>query len=169
MASIKGWFERFWPEERRQDKRQTALPLAAYYWDGGVPAPRQVRDISLEGMYLLTEQRWYPNTMVTMTLMRSDKSEGDPERSIKLTARVVRAGTDGVGMAFVLPRIRRSQGSEDSFLGETDRKTLHQFLARLQADTGRTLIKFVSAAFVRHDRSLMCCKGLATDFFWTGI
>jgi hypothetical protein len=169
MASIKSWFERLWSEERRQGKRQKSLPLAAYYWDGGVPAPRQVRDISLEGMYLLTEQRWYPNTLVNMTLTRSDKSEGDPDRSVRVTARVVRAGTDGVGMAFILPRTRRPQGTEDSFLRETDRKTLHQFLARLQADTGRTLIKFVSTAFARHDYSLMCCKGLTREFFWAGI
>jgi hypothetical protein len=143
MADGKSWFERLWPTERRQGKRQTALPLAAFYWDGGIPAPRQVRDISSEGMYLLTEQRWYPNTLITMTLTRSDKIDGDPDRSIRLTARVVWSGTDGVGMEFVLPRTRRSQDEDNPFLGEANRKTLIEFLARLQADTGRPTLKFV--------------------------
>ena len=86
MAPGNSWFERLWSEERRRGERK-ALPLAAYYWDGAAPSPRQVRDISPEGMYLLTEQRWYPNTLVTMTLVRIDRPETDPERALRLTAR----------------------------------------------------------------------------------
>jgi hypothetical protein len=144
MASGKSWFERLWSEERRRADRKTSLPLAAYYWDGAVPAPRQVRDISPEGMYLLTEQRWYPNTLVTMTLVRSDKPESDPERALRLTARVVRAGTDGVGLAFVLPTSNRAGDEQGSFTTGANRKDLIEFLARLQSDTGRTIIKFAS-------------------------
>ena len=145
MAPGKSWFERLWSEERRRAERK-ALPLAAYYWDGAAPSPRQVRDISPEGMYLLTEQRWYPNTLVTMTLVRKDKPETDPERALRLTARVVRGGTDGVGMAFVLPASNHSGDPRERFATDASRKELIQFLARLQADTGRTILKRASLA-----------------------
>jgi hypothetical protein len=140
MAPGKSWFERLWSEERRRAERK-ALPLAAYYWDGAAPSPRQVRDISPEGMYLLTEQRWYLNTLVTMTLVRSDMPEADPERALRLTARVVRAGTDGVGMAFVLPTENRGKDERERFSTDASRKDLIEFLARLQSDTGRTILK----------------------------
>ncbi len=140
MAPGKSWFERLWSDERRRGERK-ALPLAAYYWDGAAPSPRQVRDISPEGMYLLTEQRWYLNTLVTMTLVRSDKPDTDPERALRLTARVVRAGTDGVGMAFVLPTANRSRDERERFATDASRKDLIEFLTRLQADTGRTILE----------------------------
>jgi hypothetical protein len=141
MAPGKSWFERLWSEERRRADRKTSLPLCAYYWDGSVPAPRQVRDISPEGMYLLTEQRWYPNTLVSMTLVRSDKKEGDPQRSIMITTRVVRSDTDGVGLAFVLPTSKRVGDLENSFMMGADRKALIGFLKSLQGDTGRKILK----------------------------
>jgi hypothetical protein len=140
VAPGNSWFERLWSEERRRGERK-ALPLAAYYWDGAAPSPRQVRDISPEGMYLLTEQRWYPNTLVTMTLVRIDRPETDPERALRLTARVVRAGTDGVGMAFVLPTANRGNDERERFATDATRKDLIEFLARLQSDTGRTFLK----------------------------
>ena len=144
MAPVKSWFERLWSEERRSSERHTSLPLAAYYWDGAAPVPRQVRDISPEGMFLLTEQRWYPNTMIVMTLMRSDKSESDPDRSIKIAAKVVRSGTDGVGLAFVVPPAKTSRSSNGPFSYVADRRDLVEFLARLQADIGHKLLKSAS-------------------------
>jgi len=143
MAPAKSWFERLWSEERRRAERHTALPLAAYYWDGAAPAPRQVRDISPEGMFLLTEQRWYPNTMITMTLTRSDKPDTDPDRSIKIATRVVRSGTDGVGLAFVVPS-SRSRNSDGPFAYVADRKDLTEFLARLESDTGHKILKYAT-------------------------
>jgi len=164
MPTGKSWFQRLWSEDRRRANRQTELPLSAYYWDGSVPVPRQVRDISREGMYLLTEQRWYPNTLVTMTLVRSDKPEGDPERSIAMTTRVVRSGTDGVGLAFVMSPTARTGNAEESFSLGADRKTLTGFLARLQADTGRVILKLVSAVLliVQFTASMDSVQGIAS-------
>ena len=97
MVPEKGWLEWLWPQERRGSTRKSSVPLAAHYWDGDTPAPRGVRDISSDGMYMLTEQRWYPNTLVSVTLTRNDRPEDDPARSIRVTAKVVRSGRDGVG------------------------------------------------------------------------
>lgn len=162
MPPMKSWFERLWSEERRRAERHTSLPLAAYYWDGAAPAPRQVRDISPEGMFLLTEQRWYPNTVVTMTLTRSDKPVSDPDCSIKVATRVVRSGTDGVGLAFVMPpaRLREADGL---FAYVAGRQELRQFLARLQADTGRNALK--SASLIA--ASLIAIIGVGGFEQWT--
>ena len=127
MVPGKGWLEWLWPQERRGSTRKTSLPLAAYYWNGDAPAPHSVRDISSEGMYLVTEQRWYPNTLVTIMLTRKDKPEDDPARSIRVTAKVIRSGTDGVGFAFMFaPEKRPGNRSRVSDAGE--RKAFMQFV-----------------------------------------
>ena len=98
--------------------------------------PHQVRDIGMDGMYLVTEQRWYPNTLIKMTLTRNDKAKVDPEDSIAVAARVIRADSDGVGFAFILqPPMRSSNADEGSVPGEADSKTLKRFLERLQVET----------------------------------
>jgi hypothetical protein len=90
-------------------------------------------------MYLETEDQWYPNTLIKMTLTRSDKAEGEPGRSVAVTARVVRAGTDGVAFAFVLPSSIQALDAESDFHGEADLRNLKAFLARLQTDSGSTV------------------------------
>jgi hypothetical protein len=98
MDEAKSWFKRFWSSsERRKGRRKSPLPLVAYfYWNGGVPEPRQVRDVSSTGMYLLTQQRWYPKTLITMTLMRTDKQPDDPDRYLTINVKVVREDAAGV-------------------------------------------------------------------------
>jgi len=122
-TSILKWL---WPSERRQAKRRTALPLIAYFWDGAEPKAWQVRNVSPGGMYLLTEHRWYRNTLVTMTLTRADRDESDPRRSIRVVTRVVRSAADGVGLAFVWP-----DKTEEANFGVSDRKSVKEFLAGL--------------------------------------
>ncbi len=62
-----------------------------------------IRDISSSGLYVVTEERWYPGTLVLMTLQRNDLGEEIAERSIAVQSRAVRWGPDGVGLQFVLP------------------------------------------------------------------
>jgi hypothetical protein len=133
MGLSKGFPEWLWPTERRRARRKMALPLAAYYWDGSEPRPRQVKNISLEGMYLLTDQRWYLKTMLQMTLVRIDRRPNDPAYSIRVAARVVRSGEDGVGFAFVLPA-RGSRQSKGFFETETTKADLNTFLAGLELE-----------------------------------
>src|ERR1035437_4511555 len=133
------WFARLWSKDRRRAKRHPALLLVAHYWDGATSEPHQVWDIGINGMYLVTEDRWYPNTHIEMTLTRSDKAEGEPDRSIAVTARVLRAGTDGVAFAFVLPSTMQAVDAESNFHKEADLKTVKKFLSRLQTDSGSTV------------------------------
>lgn len=59
---------------------------------------------------MLTEDRWYPDTILKITLRytsgRPDDSSTvrtDDTQSICILARVARSGTDGVGLQFVFP------------------------------------------------------------------
>jgi Flp pilus assembly protein TadG len=142
------WFEKLVPGERRKAQRQETLPLVAYYWDGASPRAHPVRNISSAGFYLLTEQRWFPGTLVTMTLQRTDTGDSSPGRSIAVQSRVIRSDADGVGLAFVLPTTR--SGTEESrrvqslvMNGAADRKTLDQFLQMLRASKGQALIEYI--------------------------
>jgi len=95
------WFEKLVSQDRRRAQRQEALPLVAYYWDGASPRAHAIRDISSTGFYMVTAQRWYAGTLVTLTLQRTGSIDPGPERSIAVQARVIRSGADGVA-----PRIR---------------------------------------------------------------
>ncbi len=135
MSPVKSWLERLWAEEkrlwageRRRAKRQMSPPLKAYYWDGQAPASHPVREVSLTGMYLLTGQRWYPHTIVRMRMVRTDKAEGDPGRSIEVLGQVARSGTDGVGMAFILHDAKTPRDHDDPNDWVADEKALREFL-----------------------------------------
>lgn len=103
FSKKRSWWRRFLagepPDPRRSDRE--AIPgLVAYFFTGGAPVPHNVRDISSNGLYVITEQRWYPNTSVRVTL--SDQSEPSRETSLTLYARVARSGRDGVGLQMLL-------------------------------------------------------------------
>ena len=143
MSPVKSWFGRLWAQEkrlwtdgdrawsdRRLAARQMSPPLKAYYWDGQVPVSHPVREVSLTGMYLVTEQRWYPHTMVRMTLVRTDKAEGDAGRAIEVLGQVARSGTDGVGMAFILHNATTPRDKDDPNDSVADAKALREFLPK---------------------------------------
>jgi hypothetical protein len=126
----KSWLQRLLspdPPNPRKATRESVPGLAAYFFTGGAPVAHAVRDISPTGMYIFTNERWYPGTIVRMTI--TDRLESTAERSITLNTTVVRWGNDGVGLQFVLanPKDRR-QGQS----GGADRAQIDQFLQRLK-------------------------------------
>jgi hypothetical protein len=138
MNPVIHWFERLWSEEKRilsDDKRhaerENAPPLVAFYWDGAMPVSHPVRDVSLAGMYLVTAQRWYPDTVVRTTLVRTDKPQTAPHRSLELLGRVARSGNDGVALAFILPDAKTPRDTDDATAAVADEETLRAFLAHV--------------------------------------
>lgn len=115
-----GWLGRFGWGKRRAER--LAYPcLAAYYWDGDSPKAHSVRDISSTGLYVETQDRWYPRTLVRLTL-QLNSSGGEADRdAVTVETRVMRVTEDGVGFAFVA-------GS-----GTGNRKVLDSFLKRVHA------------------------------------
>jgi hypothetical protein len=123
----RGWLERWWSPDPRKAPREQAPGLAAYYWTGGAPEAHQIKDISSTGLYVVTEERWYPGTLVLMTLQNTSAGEEVAERTICVHSRAVRWGKDGVGLQFVLQK-----NSDDPLMAAADRKALDRFLQRLR-------------------------------------
>jgi hypothetical protein len=101
---VKRWLERLL--DRRACPR-IVTPLVAHYWDGGATQAHPVKNVSAEGAYILTGTRWYPGTIVDMTLqydphyLRVAGIAGDPNAALVFRAKVVRFGPDGVGVQFL--------------------------------------------------------------------
>jgi hypothetical protein len=136
VKQAKSWFKRlFWPDpvEPRKASRESLPGLAAYFWTGGVPQQHDIRDVSPTGLYVLTEERWFPGTVVRMTL--TDSRTTDPNCSITANTMVVRWGNDGVGLQFVLQDakdMRRGPVQLDHMAGNVDSRQLDQFLHRFK-------------------------------------
>jgi uncharacterized membrane protein (UPF0127 family) len=128
----KNWLERWWSPDPRKAPREPAPGVAAYYWSGGSPEAHTIKDISSTGLYVVTEERWYPGTLVLMTLQDTDGGPESAERSIQVHSRAVRCGTDGVGLQFILSKSKDANGK--TLVNGVDEKELERFLQRLRKD-----------------------------------
>jgi hypothetical protein len=132
VKPAKSWLARWLspdPPDPRKAARESLSGLAACFWTGGVPEQHSVRDISSTGLYVFTEERWYPGTAVRMTL--TDLMEPTRERSISVEVRVVRWGNDGVGVEFILQK--RPRSGHAPLLEDVDEKQLDEFLQRFRS------------------------------------
>jgi len=123
----KSWLQRFLnpdPPEPRKAQRTALAGLTAYFWTGGVSAAHTIRDISATGLYVLTEERWYPGTLIQMTLKKTDSERPEALCAISVMVKVNRWGNDGVGLSFVVRDKRHSQQEVQG----ADREELEQFL-----------------------------------------
>jgi len=134
-SSFKTWLQNWLSSDRRRAQRTPLPGLVAYYWTGSAPRAYQIADISFTGFYLLTEERWFPGTMVLMTLQRTDSSGQNLDDSIAVQSRVVRWGSDGLGLAFVLSRNVDSRDTDSLRQHGADKKTLEKFLSRMKKES----------------------------------
>jgi hypothetical protein len=129
------WRKLLLPDEERWGVRSALPGLVAYFFTGGAPKPHQVRDISTSGLFVLTSERWYPDTYVRLTL--TDEREPTAQRSITLHARVVRSTEDGVALEFHLHEKGEPQrgfaSHIDELTGSVSVKELREFVARFKA------------------------------------
>ena len=126
------WLQRWWSPDPRKAPRVLTPGLAAYYWNGATPMAHGIRDISTTGLYVVTEERWYPGTLVLMTLQKNDLGEELAERSIAVQSRAVRWGPDGVGLQFVLPDEQGRRHGNQQVLDAAGRKEFERFLEQLK-------------------------------------
>lgn len=130
----RNWLERWWSPDPRRAPREPAHGLAAYYWNGSAPEAHGIKDISSTGMYVVTEERWYPGTLVLMTLQRTESGEHTAERSISVLSRAVRWGQDGVGLQFVLADSKGANKGKQPMMETADRRDFERFLQLLKRD-----------------------------------
>lgn len=129
IKSTKNWLQRWWsPDlpEPRKAQRESFPGLVAYFWAGCSPVEHGVRDISLTGLYVVTDERWFLGTQVRMTL--TDSGESTVANSITANASVVRWGNDGVGLKFVMEDERGVRRGQTPLVSGIDKKELNRFL-----------------------------------------
>jgi hypothetical protein len=131
----RGWLERWlFPDPadpRRKAPRKPVAGLTAHFFTGGAPQAHEIRDISATGLYVVTTERWYPGTLIRMTLCKPDIGQAPSERSITVHAKSVRWGNDGVGLEFVLEAPWKASKYQASPFDPVDSAHLDSFLKRL--------------------------------------
>ena len=136
--SSKNWLQRLFspdPVDPRTSEREALEWLVAYFFTGTTPVPHKVRDVGLSGIYIYTEERWSPDSIIRLTL--TDARDPSAERSITVNARVIRWGNDGVGFRFVLKSpeaAKRYRDSVDNLVEGVTRKEVAQFLERVRGN-----------------------------------
>jgi hypothetical protein len=132
----KNWWRRLWnrePPEPRTASRESPPWLIAYFFTGGAPVAHPVRDVSLSGLYVVTEEEWYLGTVVRITL--TDRRGPSRDRSITLNARVARRGDDGAGLRFLLDEGKDTESEPIPIIEDgverVSKAQLHEFLRRL--------------------------------------
>ena len=115
------------PSDRRRAGRRYVPGMVAHYFTGGAPKPRDVADISMSGMYVLTDDRWMPGTMIQMTLQKPC-AQGEKKQSINVLSRIVRRGSDGVAAEFVMPEALSHISHDIQPSQATDKFALARFL-----------------------------------------
>src|SRR5882762_4449412 len=95
-----GWFRG--EAERRHVKRATRYVhpgLTAFYWNGGAPLGRRVKDVSMTGAYLYTRDELYLGTVLEIALKQDEGTA-----AVSVNCKVVRAGPDGIGVSFMVQK-----------------------------------------------------------------
>jgi hypothetical protein len=88
--------------DRRRADRHFSPGLVAFYFTGGAPHSYKVGTISVTGFFLITKERWVPETRLQMTIQKADGAQNGKTPSISVVAEVVCWGSDGVGFKFVI-------------------------------------------------------------------
>jgi hypothetical protein len=145
MNSLKRWLNKMGFGDRRRVERRLESNLIAYFWEGSCVASKahHVRNTSTEGLYMMTDQRWYPGTLIMMTL-QSNRIVG-AKTSIKVQARVIWSGEEGVGFEFVFPQNPDRQLDFGWAIPDerANKKTLSEFLKGLQIGNAQVFAQFL--------------------------
>jgi len=122
IAAAMGRLEKFLSLPSDRAERRRVEQFSAYRWSGSAVTQEAVKDISSTGLFLLTEERWQPGTVLAITLQREGPLELDPTRRVTTQVKVVRCGEEGVGLSFLWskddPESARWEGLLDSLLAQ---------------------------------------------------
>ncbi len=146
MSSVTNWLKKLKTYDHRKFSRRDSPQLVAHYWNGAAPIAHKIRNISATGFYLLTEERWRPGTVVTMTLQRTDIPDANinPEGYITVLSKVIRIGTDGVAFEFTPLPEESTKQSVGQIRGSIGRKALGKFMEQLKSDQGHVIIGYTA-------------------------
>lgn len=116
VSASLNWLEKFVAPEADRAERRVVQQFAAYRWNGSTLVQGMVRDISSSGLYLITDERWQPGTIIALTLQREGPLDPDPTRRVTTQTKVIRCGPDGVGLSFLWAKDDPQSRQWDSLL-----------------------------------------------------
>lgn len=96
--------------EHRRAPRVADPGLVGFYFSSGSSEPHPVRNFSVWGFYMITDEKWLPGTIIRLTLQVVGTDGTNPGDALTVHARVVNWDKQGAGFEFVLP----------GFLGEDE-------------------------------------------------
>src|SRR5262245_17169609 len=103
VAAFYKWVTRC---NRRECVRQPSQ-FVAFYWTGGATLAYPLKDISPNGAFILTQDRWGPGTMLRVLLQDREGADGAASGQVtQLHAVVVRHAEDGMGVRFLFTTSR---------------------------------------------------------------
>ena len=85
---------------------------------------------------MVTEERWYPGTLILMTLQAKASGDATAVQSLAVHSRAVRWGNDGVGLQFIPQDTPAARMGLNPLVSGADQKELNQFLERLRKGAG---------------------------------
>lgn len=121
--------EKLQPSDRRRGKRHV-IPGSVAYFSIGSPRAQAVSNISTDGFYVRTEDRWSEGTSLLVGLQIINPMSREVEAMISVQSKVVRTGSDGVGFVY-----DDEPGHRNTMLGATNPEQLVQlqrFMQRIQ-------------------------------------
>jgi len=103
LSNLKRALQRLGEPEQPRAERWPATGLSAFYGIETASKPARIKDVSISGLYLLTEERFAPNQTVALILGLDGKRGENADLQIPIQTRAAWQGEDGVGLEFVVP------------------------------------------------------------------
>jgi len=139
LKALKGFFgglfrgkreqPRVEPSDRRRGRRHV-IPGSVAYFSIGSPRAQEVANISTDGFYVKTLDRWTEGTSLLVGLQITNPMSREVEAMISVQSKVVRTGPDGVGFVY-----DDEPGHRNTMLGARNPEQLVQlqkFMQRIQ-------------------------------------
>jgi PilZ domain-containing protein len=102
--------------------------LSAFYWEGAASARHSVRNVSLQGADIITLDKWYPGTIINLTLQCGVQTAGEGGatqcKALTMRSKVVAHSQDGVRVAFL-------------YLNRNEREAARKFLDEIRTGGGQ--------------------------------
>lgn len=136
------WINRLLNTDRRASGRIPSPDLVVYCWEAGESIAHGVLDASPTGMLMATEERWFPGTIIVLTLQRKGAGRDDRDRTFTLKGEVVRVDKRGIGIEFVVPSAGSGAMGRHSSAG-AGMKNFEEFLRLSTKETGQAIIEYL--------------------------
>ena len=119
--------------------------VVAYYWDGAAPVPHPVRNLSAYGANIVTTEKWFPGTVIQLTLQHGAHVNGPGDQvgspAVSVRTRVVSQDADSVRVVFVCLN-KEERHTLRRFLHDIERVETTLTPRRMSASSGASLVEF---------------------------